>query len=362
MNAHAPLPPRGTGTPGLLFEDISVAFGDQTVLDRASWSIPAGDLGVLLGPSGSGKSSLLRVIAGLHDPGPDGKVITAGKDLRAVEPEGRGIILVSQTTRLFPHLDVARNIGFGLRMQGVPATARRERVAALLELVGLPGFGERAPRTLSGGQAQRVALARALVVEPAVLLLDEPFAQLDPDTRSEMHDVLRTAQREFRTTTLCVTHDRQEAIALADTMAVMLGGRIAAHGQPRDLMINPPRRDVAQFLGALNVVSGQVQSGQVIIPGVQLSRPEPAPGPGTLVLRPESVVVTSPPGTTPTDPEVTEVTYRGTHHDVLVALPSGDHLVAHLPLSETCTVGDRVRVRIVDGHGTWFPAGSVGKS
>lgn len=340
---------------GLVVGDLNVALDGRRVLSDLSWSLGASQLGVLLGPSGCGKTTLLRVIAGQVGAQPGGRVEVAGRDLTGVPAERRGIVLVSQTTRLFPHLDVARNIGYGLRVRGVAAATRRRRVADLLDLVGLPDLGARDPQTLSGGQAQRVALARALAIEPEVLLLDEPFAQLDPDTRSEMHNLVRSVQREVGTTTLCVTHDRQEALVLADTLAVMLRGTIVAAGVPADLMIRPPDPEVARFLGAVNAVAGHATDGRVSLPGVRADLRVEATGPGVLLLRPESVALRPAPDTEAVSASVHSSTYRGTHQEVLVDLPGGNRLVAHTDLGRTWVHGDRVVVDVLPEHGTWSP-------
>lgn len=199
----------------LAVRDVTVRFGDTTVLERVSLSIDEHEVVALLGPSGCGKSTLLRVIAGLLPPD-EGSILLAGVDITTVPTHRRGIGLVFQDQQLFPHLDVADNIGFGLRMAGADRRVVRGRVAELLDLVGLSGFGSRRTDTLSGGESTRVALARALAPRPSILLLDEPLTGLDEDLHARLVIELRTILRSTHTTALWVTHDRDEAGAVAD--------------------------------------------------------------------------------------------------------------------------------------------------
>jgi thiamine transport system ATP-binding protein len=200
--------------------DVVVRFDGRTVLDGVSLHVPTGEIVALLGPSGSGKSTLLRVIAGLHVPDA-GRVDWNGEDLTGVPPHRRGIGLVFQDLQLFPHKDVAANVAFGLRMQGVEKEVRRERVTRLLDMVGLPGYEHRRTGTLSGGEAQRVALARSLAPEPRLLLLDEPLGALDRDLHDRLAVEVRALLQRVGITAIHVTHDEQEARTIGDRLVVL---------------------------------------------------------------------------------------------------------------------------------------------
>jgi thiamine transport system ATP-binding protein len=201
-------------------EDVVVRFDGRAVLDGVSLTVGTGEIVALLGPSGSGKSTLLRVIAGLHEPD-GGRVCWDGEDLTGVPPHRRGIGMVFQDLQLFPHKDVGANVAFGLRMQGIATDAARERVARLLDLVGLPGFQSRRVGTLSGGEAQRVALARSLAPEPRVLLLDEPLGALDRDLHDRLALDVRSLLRRVGITAVHVTHDEDEARTIGDRLVVL---------------------------------------------------------------------------------------------------------------------------------------------
>lgn len=234
----------------------------QPAVDRLSLSIPSGELTAILGPSGCGKTTTLRMVAGLLAPS-GGDIRFDGRSVRHVPAEKRGAVMVFQKHLLFPHLSAGENVAFGLRMRGVDRATMRRRVGDLLELVQLRGFEDRRGHELSGGQQQRVALARALVVEPAVLLLDEPLANLDANLRLEMRRLIRTVQQELGMTTLLVTHDQEEAIMLADRVALMTEGRLRQVGTPRELYEEPVSPLVARFFRNENVLRGVKRGEQV---------------------------------------------------------------------------------------------------
>ena len=260
----------------LTVSGASVAFGRVTALDRIDLQVATGEVVAILGPSGCGKSTLLRAVAGLQ-PLDAGEVCWDGEDLVGLPVHRRDFGLMFQEHALFPHRDVAANIAFGLRMQKMDALSRRQRVREVLSLVGLAGFEERQIATLSGGEAQRVALARSLAPEPRLLMLDEPLGSLDRPRRDELTEELRSLLRRVGVTVLHVTHDHDEAFAVADRVAVMQSGQIARIGTPADIWHDPHRADVARFLGHANVVTvgegGAVPWGRL-----------PAP-PGPVVLR-----------------------------------------------------------------------------
>lgn len=230
------------------FVDVSKNVGAVAAVREASLSIAAGELMAVLGPSGCGKTTLLR-IAGGYVEADSGAVLIQGRDVTRISPENRNVGMVFQSYALFPHMTVLENVEFGLRMRRLPNDGRKRRAAAILSLVGLEGVETRKPAELSGGQQQRVALARALVIEPAVLLLDEPLANLDRNVRFRMREELRSLQQRLRITTILVTHDQEEALAVADRIAIMDAGRIEQTGRAIDLCLNPASPFVATFLG-----------------------------------------------------------------------------------------------------------------
>ena len=246
---------------------VSVQLGGAAVLDDVSLTASAGEIVALLGPSGCGKTTLLRVIAGLQPH--TGDVRWQGRSVAAVPAHRRGFGLVFQDQALFPHLDVERNVGFGLRMQGGSAAERTRRVAELLELVGLSGLSRRPVDALSGGEAQRVALARALAPYPRLLMLDEPLAGLDRPLREQLLVDLPRILRRLRQTALFVTHDLEEALAVSDRVAVMRAGRIVQIGTPRALYERPASVFVARFLGRANILRGTVRAAGSVRAGTQ---------------------------------------------------------------------------------------------
>jgi sulfate/thiosulfate transport system ATP-binding protein len=227
---------------------LKKSYGDFTALDDVSLEIPDGELTALLGPSGSGKSTLLRVIAGLEVPD-EGRVEIAGQDATHVPPQRRGIGFVFQHYAAFKHMTVRDNVAFGLTIRKRPKAEIEAKVSELLRIVGLDGFQRRYPAQLSGGQRQRMALARALAVEPRVLLLDEPFGALDAKVRAELRTWLRRLHEEVHVTTVLVTHDQEEAMEVADRIAVLDAGRVQQVGAPRELYETPANPFVMGFLG-----------------------------------------------------------------------------------------------------------------
>ena len=238
---------------------VSVSYGATRVLDRVSLTVARGELVALLGPSGCGKTTLLRSIAGFVVP-TEGRIVVDGRDITRLPPEARGTAMMFQSYALWPHMNVAANIGYGLRMRGKPRDEIAKRVGEMLRLLQLEGYGERTIGALSGGQKQRVALGRALAVDPSVLLLDEPMSNLDYRVRLELRHELRALQQRVGITAIYVTHDREEALTLADRIAVIDAGRIAQLGTPDEVFHRPVSPFVAGFMGADNAID-VVRSG-----------------------------------------------------------------------------------------------------
>ncbi|MBI1357123.1 MAG: ATP-binding cassette domain-containing protein [Acidobacteria bacterium] len=232
----------------LRLEQVTKTYGARPAVDALSLEVPEGELLAILGPSGCGKTTLLRILGGYEAPD-SGRVWIAGADATEAPPERRNLGMVFQSYALFPHMTALENVEFGLRMRGVGKTARRERAEQALRLTGLNGEASRRPAQLSGGEQQRVAVARALVVEPRALLMDEPFANLDRNVRLRLRDELKALQARLGLTTVFVTHDHEEALALADRIAVMNHGRIEQIAPALQLFLQPANAFVARFLG-----------------------------------------------------------------------------------------------------------------
>jgi sulfate/thiosulfate transport system ATP-binding protein len=247
-------------------KSVSKSFGSFAALRDVSVEIPSGSLTALLGPSGSGKTTLLRIIAGL-EASDTGSVALAGEDADRVPIKDRNIGFVFQHYALFRHMSVLENIGFSLKMRGVPRKEYLERSRELLKLIQLEGIGHRYPSQLSGGQRQRVALARALASRPKVLLLDEPFGALDAKVRKELRDWLRRLHEEIHVTSVFVTHDQEEALELADRIVVMSQGRIEQVGTPEEVYHKPSNPFVMRFLGQVNLFHGRFEDGQIVLGG-----------------------------------------------------------------------------------------------
>jgi len=298
--------------------DVSVRFGDTPALDDLSLTVTPGEVVVLLGPSGCGKSTLLRVLAGLQAPD-RGSIWIDHTDATTREPHRRGIGVMFQDPTLFPHRSVGQNIAFGLRMAGLDRVAQATRVDEMLELVGLDGFANRAVENLSGGEAQRVALARSLAPKPALLLLDEPLAALDRSLRDRLVAELPDLLRATGTSAVHVTHDHDEAFAIADRIAVMQAGRLLRVAQPESLYADPRTEAVARFLGHVNIVGDGHQRR---------------------VIRRDAATVDDRGDLVAT---VVESRFRGDHHDVRVTSDLGP---LEFRLSNPAAPGAELRLRI----------------
>ena len=282
----------------------------QPSVDRLSLEIPSGELTALLGPSGCGKTTTMKMIAGLLEP-TSGAIDFDGRSILRDKPESRGVVMVFQNYLLFPYMSVADNVGFGLRMRGLPKAEIAARVSEMLALVRLPDLGRRRPADLSGGQQQRVALARALIVRPKVLLLDEPLSNLDAHLRLEMRDLIRSLQKDLRITTIFVTHDQEEAVVLADRVALILDGRLRQYDRA-DLFYRRPRDEaVARFFGGQNFVRGEVRGETFEGPLGRLALPPGlTDGHALLTIRPEAIRLG--PGPNALEAQVVDRIYLGT--------------------------------------------------
>ncbi|MBD0414397.1 ABC transporter ATP-binding protein [Oryzicola mucosus] len=282
--------------PYLKIENVRKSFGQTTVVQDFNMAVERGEFISFLGPSGCGKTTVLRMVAGFEQP-TSGSIRIGGKDVTNLKPNQRNIGMVFQAYALFPNMTVGQNIGFGLKVAGKSKAEIDKRVDEMLELISLPGFGDRYPYQLSGGQQQRIALARAVAPKPSVLLLDEPLSALDAKVRVSLRDQIRTIQRELGITTIFVTHDQEEALSISDRIVVMYGGKAEQVGTPFEIYNKPTTRFVANFVGTLNVLKGTVvdpASGQVKVGDntVNLDRDLGARKAGdsvSLALRPEAV-------------------------------------------------------------------------
>jgi iron(III) transport system ATP-binding protein len=326
-------------------EGVTKRFGDVSAVEGASLCVARGEVVALLGPSGCGKTTLLRLVAGFEKPD-SGTVEVAGRMVSGtgawVPPEHRRIGMVFQDYALFPHLTVAENVGFGLGRR-----ARAERVAELLSIVGLDGLGRRYPHELSGGQQQRVALARALAPAPELVLLDEPWSNVDPFLRESLRAEVTDIMRPLDVSVVLVTHDREEAFSLADRIALMRDGTVVQEGTSEEIYFAPESRWAAEFVGAGNVLTGRVVGGLVETPIGAF----PANGAATaqaadVLIRPELLELEPDPAG---PAEVVGREFRG--HDVFYrVLLDGVELVSHRPSTEVVPLGARVSIRLHDGR------------
>jgi iron(III) transport system ATP-binding protein len=326
-------------------------FGDVTAVDHVDLDVQRGDTIALLGPSGCGKTTLLRLIAGFEAPDA-GEVHVGERTLTGqgtfVPPEKRRVGMVFQDYALFPHMDVASNVAFGMRRRG----DRARRVEGLLDLVGLGGLGKRMPHELSGGQQQRVALARTLAAEPDVVLLDEPFSNLDPGMRARVRREVRQIIETLGTTAIFVTHDQEEALSIAERVAVMLGGRIVQSGKPGDVYRRPASRAVAEFLGDANILEGAVTGDEVAFAIGRAPAHGAASGAVQVMVRPEDLALSAEAGTAAV---VERREYYGHDQMITVRLDDGTVLkVRDLP-GRDVRPGDHVGV-LLRGDVVVFPA------
>ncbi len=326
--------------------DLQRRYGEVRALDGLTLELGPGELVALLGPSGCGKTTALRSLAGLERPD-GGRILVDGQDLTGVPASRRDMGMVFQAYSLFPHMTARENVAFGPRLRGVGSTERRRVADRFLELVGLGDRGGRYPHQLSGGQQQRVALARALAIGPRVLLLDEPLSALDAKVRSQLRDEIRRLQLELGTTTLFVTHDQDEALAMADRVAVMHAGRLEQVAAPAELYERPRTPRVAEFVGLSNRLRGEARGGAATVLGtsVPLLEGSATDGPVTVLVRPEAVLLSPDPAGIG---RVAAASFLGPIGRVQVRLPDDSLLLAQVPSADVAGFahGDPVRVSL----------------
>lgn len=326
--------------PLLEVKSVDKSFGDTAVLRDVSFSVGEGEIVCLLGPSGCGKTTILRIVAGLEAP-TAGDVVFEGRSLRDVPIHERGFGLMFQDYALFPHKDVTANVAFGLRMQSLPRASIAARVAEMLALVGLEGYGARRVYELSGGEQQRVALARSLAPGPQLLMLDEPLGSLDRALREELMNELRAILKRVGLTALYVTHDQEEAFAVSDRVMIMRAGRIVQRGAPQDVYSHPASAWVARFLGLSNLVPARLVSRRPLeidtpLGLLTLDDGEPAPPDGeeaTLLIRPEAARLVgdeAPPPGAAVRGKVRRCSFRGSHYLLELEHESGQRLTFEL--------------------------------
>jgi sulfate transport system ATP-binding protein len=320
---------------GIVVENVSKKFGDFVALDDVSLEVPTGSLTALLGPSGGGKSTLLRVIAGLELPD-SGVVVLDGQDLTASPARERGVGFVFQHYAAFKHMTVRDNITYGLKIRKRPKDEIKSRVDELIGLVHLDGFGDRYPAQLSGGQRQRMALARALAVEPKVMLLDEPFGALDATVRKELRAWLRRLHEDVHVTTIFVTHDQEEAMEVAEQIVVLNKGRIEQEGAPRALYEQPANEFVMSFVGPVNKLDGHY-------------------------IRPHDIDIVVDPSDQAEEAMIDRVIHLGFEVRIELTLHDGSHLHVQLtqPQLEELELHERQIVWVKPGRKTRFENGEA---
>ena len=338
---------------GIVFRAVSKRYGSEPAgplaVTEVSFEVAQGTLTTILGPSGCGKTTILRMIAGLETPSA-GQILIEGKDVTTLGPAQRNVSLVFQSYALFPHMNVLDNVGFGLKMGGSAKAEVRSRAQEMLRSVGLVGFDERLPSELSGGQQQRVALARALVLQPAVLLFDEPLSNLDARLRREMREEIRSLQQRLQLTVAYVTHDQSEALAVSDQIIVMQEGRVAQRGTPQDMYERPGSEFVAGFMGEAMLFPGVVGADGVVQLGpLRLDpRDRVAPGPVKVAVRPEAWQIHA--SGSGLDAALVKSAYLGSFYEYTFETVLGSIFVVSPDLTRMLPAGARVGLSLAD-HG-----------
>ncbi len=350
--------------PRVQFRTVGKSYGEVAAVRNISLDIAAGTLVTLLGPSGCGKTSTLRLIAGLEHP-TSGRILIDGQDVTHLSAAERDVSMVFQSYALFPHMNVLENTAYGLLASGMKRREAEESAVAKLKAVGLAGFERRLPSELSGGQQQRVAVARAIVLEPKVLLFDEPLSNLDAKLRRQVRDDIRALQQNLGLTVVYVTHDQDEALAVSDRIVVMQGGFIVQDGTPRDLYERPANRFIADFIGNANLIPVQVMAcdgdlATITLGTVRMQVPHRglSPGPALMAIRPHAVRVAAGKTGVPFRGRVCKAAYLGGHIEYVVAIETVGAEVfvidgnVHAPLA----VGEVVDVSILVADTALVPA------
>lgn len=343
-------------TSSVEFRSVSKRYGSVTAVDNLSFSIAPGTLVTLLGPSGCGKTTTLRLIAGLELPS-EGQILIGGKDVSLVSAAERDVSMVFQSYALFPHMTVLENVSYGPTVSGVRKRDAQVMAADKLAVVGLAGLEQRLPSELSGGQQQRVAVARALVLEPQVLLFDEPLSNLDAKLRRRVREDIRELQQRLNLTVAYVTHDQQEALAVSDCIIVMSDARIAQMGSPRELYEAPQNLFVADFIGDANLIDVDVQPidekfAEVRIGSLVLTLPRRgvAAGGAKIAVRPESFILSSAPNASGLEGRIVKSAYLGSHMEYTVAVAGSNRFAVDRNVQTPYSAGTQVHVSFAD-HG-----------
>jgi len=346
----------------LQIEGITKSFGPVTAVDKLSLTVKQDEFFAILGPSGCGKTTLLRVIAGFEQPD-EGRVTLDGADITGLKANRRPVNLMFQSYALFPHMSVLENAAYGPTVSGIPRKQAEAMAAEKLALMGLKGFEKRLPSELSGGQQQRVAVARALVLEPRVLLFDEPLSNLDAKLRRRVREDIRELQRRLNLTVAYVTHDQEEALAVSDRIIVMSNAVIAQEGTPRDLYEQPANLFVADFIGDSNIVDAEVMTVSGERASVRLgpltldlpARGVTKPGAAKLAVRPEAVQIATEEGDSGLPATVARAAYLGGHMEYSLQTASGTFFVIDGAVGRPLAVGSSVSISFRDFGLTLLP-------
>jgi iron(III) transport system ATP-binding protein len=352
-----------SGPASVEFRNVTKRYGSVVAVNDVSFTIPPGQLVTLLGPSGCGKTTTLRLIAGL-EMASEGKIMIGGKDVTLLSAAERDVSMVFQSYALFPHMNVLENVAYGPTVSGMKKAQAYELAREKMGVVGLTGYDSRLPSELSGGQQQRVAVARALVLEPQVLLFDEPLSNLDAKLRRQVREDIRELQLKLNLTVAYVTHDQQEALAVSDNIIVMANAVIAQTGAPRDLYEAPADLFVADFIGDANIVPVEIgphqnDRAEVRIGALSVTLPHRGvrPGAGKVAIRPESLLLSPERPNRPSiEGEIAKAAYLGTHMEYTVSTPLAELFIVDRAVMRPLKPGTAVSIGLADHGITVVPA------